>query len=194
VKVVITNFRIEDFGMHDHLLDIGKILIAFQCLLVKQSLALAGSRNIILHACCRMPAFSHKFVIHGRSWCKHLISEDCISHLRRMYQVRLKKTHLQICLFWLVLESIKEEGFGLLNHVLGHEDVDDAFNINKWDANLAPFSGFVRMAYRSKVHSMEITVYQPRILVEYCDFMTSISTVSQGFLFCCIFKISQPVS
>jgi hypothetical protein len=43
-------------------------------------------------------------------------------------------------------------------------------------------------------HSMEITVYQPRILVEYCDFMTSISTVSQGFLFCCIFKISQPVS
>ena|SRR6266852_2171425 len=43
-------------------------------------------------------------------------------------------------------------------------------------------------------HSMEITVYQPRILVEYCDLMTSISTVSQGFLFCCIFKISQPVS
>ena len=32
------------------------------------------------------------------------------------------------------------------------------------------------------------------ILVEYCDFMTSISTVSHGFLFCCIFKISQPVS
>jgi hypothetical protein len=30
--------------------------------------------------------------------------------------------------------------------------------------------------------------------VEYCDLMTSISTVSQGFLFCCIFKISQPVS
>jgi hypothetical protein len=44
------------------------------------------------------------------------------------------------------------------------------------------------------IHSMEITVYQPRILVEYCDFMTSISTVSKGFLFCCIFKISQPVS
>ncbi len=43
-------------------------------------------------------------------------------------------------------------------------------------------------------HSMEITIYQPRILVEYCDLMTSISTVSQGFLFCCIFKISQPVS
>jgi hypothetical protein len=43
-------------------------------------------------------------------------------------------------------------------------------------------------------HSMEITVYHPRILVEYCDLMTSISTVSQGFLFCCIFKISQPVS
>jgi hypothetical protein len=43
-------------------------------------------------------------------------------------------------------------------------------------------------------HSMEITIYQPGILVEYCDLMTSISTVSQGFLFCCIFKISQPVS
>jgi hypothetical protein len=43
-------------------------------------------------------------------------------------------------------------------------------------------------------HSMEITVYQQRILVEYCDLMTSISTVSQGFLFCCIFKISPPVS
>jgi hypothetical protein len=27
-------------------------------------------------------------------------------------------------------------------------------------------------------HSMEITIYQPRILVEYCDLMTSISTVS----------------
>jgi hypothetical protein len=42
-------------------------------------------------------------------------------------------------------------------------------------------------------HSMEITVYQPSILVEYCDLMTSISTVSHGFLFCCIFKISHPV-
>jgi hypothetical protein len=46
----------------------------------------------------------------------------------------------------------------------------------------------------SHCHSMEITIYQLRILVEYCDLMTSISTVSQGFLFCCIFKISQPVS
>jgi hypothetical protein len=52
-----------------------------------------------------------------------------------------------------------------------------------------PFLGNVH-----RLHSMEITIYQPRILVEYCDLMTSISTVSQGFLFCCIFKISQPVS
>ena len=46
---------------------------------------------------------------------------------------------------------------------------------------------------QSKNHSMEITVYQPSILGECCDLMTSISTVSHGFLFCCIFKISQPV-
>ena len=38
-----------------------------------------------------------------------------------------------------------------------------------------------------KSHSMEITVYQPSILVDYCDLMTSISTVSHGFLFCWIF-------
>jgi hypothetical protein len=36
VTVIITNFRIEDFGMHDHPLDIGEILIVFQCLPVNK--------------------------------------------------------------------------------------------------------------------------------------------------------------
>jgi hypothetical protein len=60
--------------------------------------------------------------------------------------------------------------------------------------DLMAFHAYDLGSMRLTSHSMEITVYQPRILVEYCDLMTSISTVSQGFLFCCIFKISQPVS
>ena len=67
--------------------------------------------------------------------CERFVSEDCICHLRRIYQVHLKKTRLQMRLFWLVvLESIEEEGCCLLNHVLGHENVNDAFDVDKWAA------------------------------------------------------------
>ena len=67
--------------------------------------------------------------------CKHFISKGCICHLQCMYQVHLKKMCLQMRLFWLVvLESIEEEGCGLLNHVLGHEDVNDMFNVDRWAA------------------------------------------------------------
>jgi hypothetical protein len=70
----------------------------------------------------------------------------------------------------------------------------DAFTVGAREPAREPEEDRGKHDNRDWEHSMEITVYQPRILVEYCDFMTSISTVSQGFLSCCIFKISQPVS
>jgi len=42
--------------------------------------------------------------------------------------------------------------------------------------------------------TMEITVYQSSILVEYCDLKYfHCIPVSHGFLFCCIFRVSYPV-
>lgn len=57
---------------------------------------------------------------------KHLVAENCVSDLRSVHEVHLKKSGLEMALFGLVvLEGIEEEGSGGLYHILGHEDIDD---------------------------------------------------------------------
>lgn len=57
---------------------------------------------------------------------EHLVAEDGLGDLRGVDEVHLEETGLKGSLLGLVLlKRVKEEGRGLLDHVLAHEDVDD---------------------------------------------------------------------
>ena len=57
---------------------------------------------------------------------EHVITEDGISDLRSMNQIHLQKSGLEVALLGLVVfESIEQERGCGLNHVLGHEDIND---------------------------------------------------------------------
>jgi hypothetical protein len=63
---------------------------------------------------------------------KHLVTQNGISDLRSIDQIHLQQPSLKSTLFRLViLERIEEEGSSLLNHVLGHEDIDDSLQIDQ---------------------------------------------------------------
>lgn len=55
-----------------------------------------------------------------------LVDEDGICNLGGMKQVHLQEAGLQVCFLWLVvLERLQEEGCSRLDHVLGHENIDN---------------------------------------------------------------------
>lgn len=57
---------------------------------------------------------------------EHLVPKNSVRNLRRMHQVHLKEFCLKVTLFRLVLfKRVEQERCGRLDHVLGHENVDD---------------------------------------------------------------------
>lgn len=61
-----------------------------------------------------------------------MVPEDGVGDLRRVDEVHLEQASLQVPLLGLVvLERVEEERSRLLNHVLAHEDVDDALDVDK---------------------------------------------------------------
>ena len=55
---------------------------------------------------------------------EHFITKDGISNLRRVNQVHLQESGLEVTLLrFILLERIQEEGRRGLNHVLGHENI-----------------------------------------------------------------------
>jgi len=57
---------------------------------------------------------------------EHVVAEDGQGNLRRLNQVDLKQTSLQLTiLLSVVLQYIKQQRGGLLNHVSVHEEVDN---------------------------------------------------------------------
>lgn len=64
---------------------------------------------------------------------EHLVAENGIGDLRSVDQVHLEQPGLEVGLLGLViLERIKEERRRLLDHVLGHEDIHNALDIDEW--------------------------------------------------------------
>jgi hypothetical protein len=54
-----------------------------------------------------------------------------------------------------VLERIEEEGRGLQNHVLGHEDVDNAFEVDEQPALVVhKLNGKFGFLFRARAHDM----------------------------------------
>ena len=63
---------------------------------------------------------------------EHLVAEDSVRDLRRMNEIHFEETCLEMTLFLFVLfEGIQQERSGRLNHVLGHEYVDDPLDVNQ---------------------------------------------------------------
>lgn len=57
---------------------------------------------------------------------EHLVAEDGIRDLRSMHQIHLKKPCLQWSLFrFVLLQRVQKEGGRWLDHVLGHEDINN---------------------------------------------------------------------
>jgi hypothetical protein len=72
----------------------------------------------------------------GDSWTikvgEHLVAKDGISDLGCVHQVHLKQSGLQMGLLrFVILKGIQQEGSCCRNEILGHENIDDAFDINQ---------------------------------------------------------------
>lgn len=64
---------------------------------------------------------------------KELVPKNSICNLRRMNQIHLQQSRLQMCLLRLViLERIQQKARRLLNHILTHEDIHHALDIDQW--------------------------------------------------------------
>ena len=62
---------------------------------------------------------------------EHLVTKDGVGNLGRVDQVHLKQACLKGALFRLViLQRVQEERCRLLDHVLGHEDVDNPVQVH----------------------------------------------------------------
>jgi len=73
----------------------------------------------------------------GDSWTikirEHLVAKDGISNLGRVHQVHFEQPSLQVSLLRLViLEGVQQEGSCCRNEILGHENINDAFDVNQW--------------------------------------------------------------
>lgn len=63
---------------------------------------------------------------------EHLIAEDSVRDLRRVQQVHLQQLSLQMTLLRLVLlERIQQKARRGLNHILRHENIDDALDVDQ---------------------------------------------------------------
>jgi hypothetical protein len=63
---------------------------------------------------------------------EHVVGHDGVGHLRRSHQVHLEQPRLQRALLLLVaLEHVEQEGRGLLQAVVLHEDVRDHVEVER---------------------------------------------------------------
>lgn len=129
-KVVDKPLCVVQIGVDDASLDVLEVVVVLQGLR-SQLLPRVDDRDTEAH-----PLHQPSLLAKVRDpWliivAEHLVSEDSIRDLRRIDQVHLQQPSLQTALLWLVvLERIEEERGRLLDHVLAHKDVDDAFDID----------------------------------------------------------------
>lgn len=121
--------------MNDHAFDVVEVLVMLECLCDAFVVSMSGTGQGSLQSSYRpVPTDLLKetsfFAQVGDPWTivvgEHLLAQDGIGDLGRVDQVHLEQTRLQVPLLWqVVLERFEQEGGRLLDHILGHEDIDD---------------------------------------------------------------------
>ncbi|KAI3480029.1 hypothetical protein L1887_57805 [Cichorium endivia] len=105
---------LEEVGVYDDALDVCVVLVVLEGALEEAGLlAEVGDAGTIVVG-------------------EHVVAEDGVGDLRSVDEVHLEQARLEVGLFGLVvLERVEEEAGGLLDHVLAHEDVGDALDVDE---------------------------------------------------------------
>jgi hypothetical protein len=113
-KVVDEPVGVEEVGVDNDTLNVVNVLVVLESTLDEAGLLgeVGNTRTVVVR--------------------EHLVAEDGVGDLRGVDEVHLEETSLERALLGLVvLEGVEEERRRLLDHVLSHEDVDNAVEVNK---------------------------------------------------------------